>query len=119
MLVTRIFSFPHDVFYPIKGKPHQQSSASVFPLDKSKIFSLVKNSFSVFKHLYKFFFNKKKEMITKANECPRTNTFSTLYHTIPTFNNLEKDVLKTLWEKEKMLVTSIFSLSCNVFYPSQ
>ena len=27
-------------------------------------------------------------------------------------------LLKTLWEKEKMLVTSIFSFSHNVFYPS-
>ena len=30
-----------------------------------------------------------------------------------------KSPLKTLWEKEKMLVTSIFSFSHNVFYPSQ
>ena len=40
-----------------------------------------------------------------------------LYHKIPTFNNPEKENLKTLWEKEKMLVTSIFSFSHNVFYP--
>ena len=50
--------------------------------------------------------------------------FLTLYHTISTFNDLEKkkekeSLLKTLWEKEKMLVTSISSLSHNVFYPSQ
>ena len=45
---------------------------------------------------------------------------STLYHTILNFNNAkEKNLLKTLWEKEKMLVTSIFSFSRNVFYPSQ
>ena len=33
-------------------------------------------------------------------------------------NNSEKkkDLLKTLWEKEKMLVTSILSFSHNVFY---
>ena len=43
----------------------------------------------------------------------------TLYHIILTFNNLEKEVLKTLWEKEKMLVTSIFSFSHSVFYPYQ
>ena len=45
----------------------------------------------------------------------------TLYHTIPTLNNPKKKkiALKTLWEKEKMLVTSIFSFSHNVFYPSQ
>ena len=43
-----------------------------------------------------------------------------LYHTIPTSNDLEKEAfMKTLWEKEKMLVTSIFSFSQNVFYPSQ
>ena len=35
----------------------------------------------------------------------------------PDFNDPEKkSLLKTLWEKEKMLVTSIFSFSCNVFY---
>ena len=26
-------------------------------------------------------------------------------------------LLKALWEKEKLLVTSSFSFSCNVFYP--
>ena len=31
----------------------------------------------------------------------------------------ESSLLKTLWEKEKMLVTSIFSFSHIVFYPSQ
>ena len=29
----------------------------------------------------------------------------------------EKSLLKTLWEKKKMLVTSIFFFSHNVFYP--
>ena len=31
----------------------------------------------------------------------------------------ERSFLKTLWEKEKMLVTSNFPFSNNVFYPSQ
>ena len=40
----------------------------------------------------------------------------TLYYTVLTFNDLEKGShLKTLWEKEKMLVTSIFSFSYKVF----
>ena len=44
----------------------------------------------------------------------------TLYNAIPTFNAPEKkSFLKTLWEKQKMLVTSIFCFSHNVFYPSQ
>ena len=29
----------------------------------------------------------------------------------------QKDTLKTLWEKEKLLATDIFSFSHNVFYP--
>ena len=39
----------------------------------------------------------------------------TLHKTIPTFDNLKKiRLLKTWWEKEKMLVTSIFSFSHHV-----
>ena len=41
----------------------------------------------------------------------------TLYHIIKTFNAPdEKSLLKTLWEKEKMLVTSIFSFF-HIFNP--
>ena len=40
----------------------------------------------------------------------------TLYHTIPTFNDPEENFMKTSFKKEKMLVTSIFSFSPNVFY---
>ena len=36
---------------------------------------------------------------------------------IPLFNDIEIELSKTLWEKEKMLVTSIFSFFHNVFYP--
>ena len=45
----------------------------------------------------------------------------TLYHTIPTLNDPEKETFRkrTLWEKENMLVTSVFSLSHNVFYQSK
>ena len=44
---------------------------------------------------------------------------SFLYHTLQTFIVPAKTAFfKTLQEKEKMLVTSIFSFSCNVFYPS-
>ena len=52
--------------------------------------------------------------------------FKTLYHTIPTFKESkktererERDLLKTFWEKDKMLVTSIFSFSLNIFFHSQ
>ena len=43
-----------------------------------------------------------------------------LYYRIPTYNDIEKkSLLKTLWEKEKMLVSSIFSFSHNVFLAVQ
>ena len=43
----------------------------------------------------------------------------TLYHTVLTFNDpWKRSLLKTLWEMEKMLVISIFSIS-HVFSPSQ
>ena len=39
-----------------------------------------------------------------------------LYHTAQSFNDPDrKTLLKTFWEKEKMVVTSIFSFSQNVF----
>ena len=42
----------------------------------------------------------------------------TLYHTIPIFYDLkEEGFLKTLWEKEKMLVASIFLLFPQCFLP--
>ena len=41
---------------------------------------------------------------------------STLYRIIPPFNDPNEEGLKTLWEKEKMLVTSIFSFSHKVFH---
>ena len=38
----------------------------------------------------------------------------------PDFSHLwKRKLLKTLWEKEKILITSIFSFSHNVFYPSK
>ena len=42
----------------------------------------------------------------------------TLHHTIPTFNDPEKkSIFKTLLEKEKILITNLFSFSHNVFHP--
>ena len=41
----------------------------------------------------------------------------TLYHSIQSFNNPEKEhLLKTFWKKEKMLESSIFSFFQNVFF---
>ena len=44
----------------------------------------------------------------------------TFNRTITTFDEPGNEAfLKTLWKKEKLLVTSNFTLSHNVFYPSQ
>ena len=40
-----------------------------------------------------------------------------LYHTRTVFDALKKSLLKSLWKKEKMLVTSIFSFFHNAFNP--
>ena len=61
--------------------------------------------------------NKKYLEIEKDKEITVNNNLIllTLYHTIQTFNDPKVERLwKTLWEKEKMLVTSSFSH--NVFY---
>ena len=66
------------------------------------------------KTLYERELDVLRYMIVFLNYC------LTLCHTILIFNDLEiKSLLKTLWEKEKMLVNSIISFSHNVFYPSQ
>ena len=39
------------------------------------------------------------------------------FNHVPNNLNFEKILWKTLWVKEKMLVTRIFSFSHNVFYP--
>ena len=46
-----------------------------------------------------------------------TNIILTLSQTNPGFYVSGKSLLKTLWEKEKLLVTSNFSFSHSVFYP--
>ena len=41
----------------------------------------------------------------------------TLSQTIPGLRDCSRSLLKTMWEKEKLLVTSNFSFSHSVFYP--
>ena len=63
--------------------------------------------------------NEKEKMLAPGFSAYPTifSTLLTLHHTIPTFDNPERNDLKTLWEKKKMLVTSIFFFSHNVLYP--
>ena len=92
---------------------------------KEKLLVIIIFSFShnVFKMLIFFFFlrvvkvgivwERVKVYTVLYSVCKTDHTFNslpyTLNHTIPTFNNPEINLLKTLWEKEKILVTSIFS----------
>ena len=101
MQVTSIFPFSH-VFYAIKER---NPDFSCVQSDVCKLFQ----------------FDRVKNFVVWLRvKCPYTFFSLTLYHTIPTFNNPEKEnLLKTLWEKKKMPVTSIFSFSCSVFYRSQ
>ena len=43
----------------------------------------------------------------------------TLYHTVPTIYDPEKKSFENIMRKGKMLLTSIFSFSRNVFHPSE
>ena len=51
--------------------------------------------------------------------CQSMAQMLTKQNTNPLPQNEKKHPLKTLWEKDKMLVTSILPFSYNVFYPSQ
>ena len=85
--------------------PFILSSANPFNLDQSKILSFGKEV---------------TRMLTNSN-CFRlhkyTSNWLTFFHTIPTIDDPEKrQLLKTLWEKEKMLVTKdIFQFLSRLF----
>ena len=98
MLFTSIFSFTHIVFYPSQNKFQFFrhiffSSANAFNLDQSKILLFGRESCS-----------------SATNSLPHNPNF---------YQPRERSILKTSWEKEKMLVTSIFSFSHNLFYPTK
>ena len=74
----------------------------------TSIFSVSHNVFKSFLSFFSFFLSKAFFLkVIKSLDCVVKE--STLYHKILTFNDPErKSLLKTLWKKEKMLVTSIF-----------
>ena len=86
------------------------SFAFLYPLLEKKPFENhegISFSHSVFKRL----------VLQTCKNTSMSGKGLTLYHTILTFNNPEKQTfLKTLWKKEKMLVSNIFSFSNNVLY---
>ena len=82
-------------------------------LEKSKISCLkrvisnINPVFQIFPHLETFKNYKTSDWLSPYG--------LTLYHTIPTQRLYGGRLWKTLWEKEKMLVTSIFSFYNSVF----
>ena len=108
MLETSIFSFSHNVFYSSKNKFH------IF----SRIFFVVCNCFQfrqpkilLFGKFVKFFTKQQMfRLVELESICRRQNKCD---FKIDIY--LLWEGKKILWEKEKMLVTSIFSFSLNVF----
>ena len=92
MLVTSIFFFFHTVFFffnPITDRNHHLSNIN-FVVCKCSQFG--------------------GKILSSGKEL-------TLYHTIPTFDNPENEAFRKLCGKKgKMLVTSIFFISHNVYY---
>ena len=80
------------------------SSANAVKFRESKIFLFGKQVKLLYKKLFQ------TNHIWLLNSLPHNPYF---------WRPWERSLWKTLWEKEKMLVTSIFAFFHNVFYPSQ
>ena len=111
MLVTSIFSFSHNVFYPVKE--------NVIILSTSKVTSA--NDFIFY--LSKILCCGKELTQNDMNPCVSIFVLKTLHCVFNPFPNkpwflrvCSTRLLKTLREKEKLLVTSNFSFSHSVFY---
>ena len=63
-----------------------------------------------------FLISEKKKMLLYLN-LMSANTFNPFPHNDAFWRPWETSILKTLWEKEKLLVTSNFSFSHSVFFP--
>ena len=103
MLVTSIFSFFHNVFYLYKNKSEHFSNV-YFVIFKCFEFGRVQN----------FAIGKRVKELTRILLLRRQ--LLTLSKTSPCFSRVcSTSLLKTLWEKEKMLLTINFSFSHSVF----
>ena len=106
MEVTSIFLLSLIIFYPIKERNHHFSN-SWFVISKCFHFDLVQNfiiRWSVNSLLNRKILNKSE---LKTFVAGNLNVVEMIF--------LSLIELKTLWKKEKMLVTSIFSFSHSVF----
>ena len=129
-----IFFSCDKLFYPLKNKgSFYLSSANAFVLDRFKILSSVNQKtneqFLLFLIVFSTYFNKFSPVSSNLN-LMSANSFTLDESKICCFERVnpfphndtfrrpwETSLLKTLWEKEKLLVTSNFSFSHSVFYP--
>ena len=139
MLVTSIFSFYHNIYIylgnnSIMWKTSELSTINSFNSINLKIWPMVNSRFCTtqvkcWKALWEICLNvaEKIEFIfdrVENTEVKKENgvlLFPQLFNPFPYndtyWRHWEKSLLKTLWEKEKLLVTSSFSFSHSVFYP--
>ena len=95
-------------FFLYQGQCHLPILALVFRVHILLVIAVI------IRCLLKYNHQQMKELHTPYSRSHRL----TLYHKIHTFkDSWLKNPLKTLWEKKKLLVTSISSFSHNVFNP--
>ena len=121
-----VFSSSLDNFLPFPSNL-KLSSANSFSLEESKICRLVMGypftKQSKLKMTMETNVGNKLHLSINMNQYPhqlfdRNRQFNPFPNN-PWFSQVcSTSLLKTLWEKEKLLVTSNFSFSCSVFYPS-
>ena len=131
MLVTSIFSFSHNVFYPSKNKFQFFSHVYIFCCLRMlsiwthpKICRLVKSYEHFFIQLWIASFYQSQYLIclflfnslpNDGKEWSKLEAFADNKINVTKNRNLLRKGLKTLRIKEKMLVNSIFFFSHNVF----
>ena len=129
MLVTGIFSFSHNIFCLIKDKV--ETYGKVFIVSSANAFSLVKSKISSFSKrltrlhwLMRALYQAKHCMMRSLNPSPdmpilgSSNSAGNKDMTAKIWTKGDTIIClsrKALWEKEKLLVTSNFSFSHNVF----
>ena len=114
MLLTSIFFFSHNIFYPMNDnfnvltKIYFVVCKCFFNLDKPKMLSSGKRlNFLLIKII---FWSQQPWLSNKSAFFPKIKkkkTHTTLFQTVSVFSNPK--ALKTLQEREKMLVSATFS----------
>ena len=114
-----MFSTRLEIFLPFLSNL-KLPSANSFSLEQSKTLSFWKGFIMKFTNsnkLNRFFKIRKKRWNEQLHISIVNRTFQLFTTQSRLLTTLRKGVPKSFWEREKMLVTSIFSFSHIVFYP--